>query len=162
MRSNSRRRRWQRRTLALVCASAFWSQQVIGADVPQLQPSDVPKRGSAEFYSTRSTAKVQMAVNIWGEVQQPGIHFVPIGATLTEAVSAAGGPTTDADADELFLRRGAETWRLDLLAKGPETRLQADDVVVVERNFKRDLPLVLSAVTTVVSVLTLYFVSRKQ
>ncbi len=41
--------------------------------------------------------RVTMTVNIWGEVRSPGAHEVPWNADLISALSAAGGPTSQAD-----------------------------------------------------------------
>lgn len=41
--------------------------------------------------------RVTMTVNVWGEVRTPGAHQVPWDADLIQALSAAGGPTTQAD-----------------------------------------------------------------
>jgi protein involved in polysaccharide export with SLBB domain len=38
-----------------------------------------------------------MTVNVWGEVRSPGAHQIPWNADLVAALSAAGGPTSQAD-----------------------------------------------------------------
>lgn len=40
---------------------------------------------------------VTMTVNVWGEVRSPGAHQIPWNSDLIAAVSAAGGPTSQAD-----------------------------------------------------------------
>jgi len=41
--------------------------------------------------------RVTMTVNVWGEVRNPGVHQIPWNADLVAALSAAGGPTGQAD-----------------------------------------------------------------
>lgn len=41
--------------------------------------------------------RVTMTVNVWGEVRNPGAHQIPWNADLIAALSAAGGPTAQAD-----------------------------------------------------------------
>jgi len=41
--------------------------------------------------------QITMSVNVWGEVRNPGLHLIPWDSDLRDALSAAGGPTTQAD-----------------------------------------------------------------
>ncbi len=43
------------------------------------------------------TDRVRMSIHVWGEVGVPGTHLVPVGADLVAGISAAGGPTPEAD-----------------------------------------------------------------
>ncbi len=43
------------------------------------------------------TGEVLINVHVWGEVVNPGTVQVPVGSDLVTAISAAGGPTGDAD-----------------------------------------------------------------
>ncbi|PIE51638.1 hypothetical protein CSA37_10500 [Candidatus Fermentibacteria bacterium] len=40
---------------------------------------------------------VNIQVNVWGEVRNPGRHFIPWNSDLRDALSAAGGPVSTAD-----------------------------------------------------------------
>ncbi len=41
--------------------------------------------------------QITMPVNVWGQVRNPGLHFIPWDSDLRGALSAAGGPLSDAD-----------------------------------------------------------------
>ncbi len=41
--------------------------------------------------------EILMPVNVWGEVRNPGMHMVPWDSDLSDALSAAGGPTSSAN-----------------------------------------------------------------
>lgn len=51
--------------------------------------------------SSQGTKKVQ----IWGEVRNPGIYFVPPSTDLVEAISFAGGPRPEAELSRVKLVR---------------------------------------------------------
>jgi len=42
------------------------------------------------------TDEVLMSIHVWGEVRSPGTYLVPVEADLIVAISAAGGPTSQA------------------------------------------------------------------
>lgn len=43
------------------------------------------------------TDVINISVNVWGEVISPGVHMIPWDSDLTSALSAAGGPSSQAD-----------------------------------------------------------------
>lgn len=47
--------------------------------------------------------EILMPVNVWGEVRNPGMHMVPWNSDLRDALSAAGGPTSSADLDDISI-----------------------------------------------------------
>lgn len=121
------------------------------------RPANVPARSNAEYYSASPDATLVMPVNIWGNVREPGLHFLPIGSNLHQSVSAAGGPSENADLSSVRVLRSGKPTYVDLL--GPKSiPLQANDFVYVERSYKADLPLIFAGVTTVISIITLYYV----
>jgi protein involved in polysaccharide export with SLBB domain len=145
--------------------AALLSCCVFGAPLhaePQVQPDELPKRPSAEYFTTKPGAKVLVSVNIWGEVFQPGVHFVPVGAKLTDALGAAGGPTGLANMPNVRLVRDQTERYLDLFEQGGSYTVQDRDMIYVERTFKSDLPLIFAAVSSAVSVVTLYYVSKRK
>jgi hypothetical protein len=54
---------------------------------------------SAGDYSVAgiSSDQITMSVNVWGEVRNPGLHLIPWDSDLRDALSAAGGPSAQAD-----------------------------------------------------------------
>ncbi len=47
------------------------------------------------------TGEVLMSVHVWGCVNVPGTQLLPAGSDLVAALSAAGGPSADADLTEV-------------------------------------------------------------
>ncbi|MBN1435076.1 SLBB domain-containing protein [Candidatus Fermentibacterales bacterium] len=54
----------------------------------------------------QSGEEIMISVHVWGEVRTPGTHLLPIGSDLIAAISEAGGPTADADLDDVRLFQG--------------------------------------------------------
>lgn len=128
-----------------------------GSDSLHLRPSMVQPRSNAEYYSASPDSSVAIPVNIWGNVREPGLHYMPLGTNLHQSISAAGGPSDSADMSEVRILRGGKTTYVDLL--GPKmVPLQANDYVYVDRSFRADMPLIFAGVSTVLSIATLYFV----
>jgi protein involved in polysaccharide export with SLBB domain len=123
----------------------------------QIRPPNVAPRANAEYYPSSPDAGVTMPVHIWGNVREPGLHYMPLGANLGQTVSAAGGPTDSADMTSVRLLRGGKPTYVDLL--GPKSiPVQSNDYIYVDRNYRADMPLIMSGITTVLSIITLYFV----
>lgn len=57
----------------------------------------VPSSGDGYIVPGVDAEQVTMIVNVWGEVRSPGAHHIPWNADLVAALSAAGGPTSQAD-----------------------------------------------------------------
>jgi hypothetical protein len=66
------------------------------------------------------TGDILMSVHVWGEVASPGTQLVPAGCDLIGALSAAGGPTSDANMGRIrIIIDGAETiYDLDSFLSG--------------------------------------------
>lgn len=47
--------------------------------------------------SGMEVSEITMPVNVWGQVRSPGVHLIPWDSDLRDAISAAGGPLSDAD-----------------------------------------------------------------
>lgn len=65
----------------------------------------------AVIRNARISAVPLVSIGVLGSVTRPGYFFVPVTASITEAVMAAGGPLGDADPNGLVLQRGGrERW----------------------------------------------------
>jgi hypothetical protein len=122
---------------------------------------DIPIKGGAEYFSANPNYKVLIPINIWGEVNSPGVHYLPVGASLSLGISLAGGPKQDASLPDVTLTRNQESRRIDLFEVGPRTLLQQNDTITVKTSIRRDLPIVLSVISTVLSLVTLTVLLRK-
>ncbi len=61
----------------------------------------LPSASAASYYYISKPGELTMQVNIWGSVRNPGRYEVPTSTDLVQLVSFAGGPTTDAEIDEV-------------------------------------------------------------
>lgn len=154
------------RIMALICAwSVFHAGLCVAADQsPSGDGSSRIYRGlpqhppAAEFYSTDTKSGVLIRVNIWGEVSRPGVYFVPVGTTLIDSVSSAGGPLGSADLPEIRLLRSDKQTYVDLLSDSGRIPMQENDMVYVDRSLKADMPLIFGAISTVLSLAAFYLV----
>lgn len=127
------------------------------ADTFHKRPLNVPARSNAEYYSPSPDSTIVMPVNIWGNVKEPGLHYLPVGSNLHQSVSAAGGPSDTADLSSVRILRSGKTSYADLL--GPKSvPMQENDYVYVDRSYRSDMPLIFSGISTIVSIITLYYV----
>ncbi len=125
-----------------------------------VSPAGIPLRSGAEFYSTNPNQKVLVPVNIWGEVKEPGVHYVPVGASLMQVISLAGGPTGAASLPkvQLFHSDGKQEM-VNIYSEGLKKPLAAGDTVNIDiESWKVNLPLIFGGVSTLVGVATLLVV----
>jgi len=98
------------------------------------------------FYSSTNPNQLLIKANVWGAVHFPGIHFLPKGTTLLDAVSIAGGPVDSANTDEVTLstvengKTKISELSLSQTLAGHEynPELKPGDVVVVKRDISRE------------------------
>ncbi len=83
-------------------------------------------------------------INIHGEVRNPGYYFVNQTENLTGIIALAGGYTSDADLDNMFILRNDREIELDVtsIIEGGNTAadigLQSGDQIVIPRSFWAD------------------------
>ncbi|MFO7525103.1 MAG: SLBB domain-containing protein [Ignavibacteriaceae bacterium] len=127
--------------------------------------------GALFDYSDPSAVNIK--VQLWGYVKFPGYYIVPLGSSLNELISLAGGPNEDALLDDIRvtkIKEGTQTsitrynyndlmWNDDLETSIVYTRLDAGDIIVVPgepRYFLRqDVSFYLSVVTALASLAAL-------
>lgn len=69
-----------------------------------LSPATSNAQAGAYYFVARSN-EMTMQVNIWGFVQHPGRYEVSMNIDLVQLLSFAGGPTNDADMDDVRIFR---------------------------------------------------------
>jgi polysaccharide biosynthesis/export protein len=128
-------------------------------------------KGAQYDYSDPNSINIK--VKVWGYVQFPGHYTVPAGSSINDIISLAGGPTPDADLEEMRIFRVASDssqqmikfdyndllWENELTKPVKMPGILAGDMILVPgspRFFLRDyLSLTLSVVTTLASVAVL-------
>ncbi len=114
--------------------------------------------GTVEQY--QNTPVLSIRASIWGQVNHPGQYSFNSSADLFELISAAGGPTSNADINRVIVLREKDGTRhrfnLNRLAlSGQRFFLSTGDVVIIPESFwskfKNGLP-VITAVAAVANV----------
>lgn len=107
-------------------------------------------------------------VNILGEVRTPGYYHVTEIETLRGILALAGGPTSDADLEGLYLLRNNKEIELDvetILEEGNtagDIGLQSGDQIYLPRSFWADparFTWIFSAIAVIATVLALFIVN---
>ncbi len=121
------------------------------------------KSGSVYFTSHKKD-EVLLKGSIWGAVQFPGVHYLPLGTRLLDALSIAGGPLDIADKDELMLStrtpQGVEVKKVSVYQALSDSAynpyIQADDIIVVKENRSyQNWNIALQAGTFIISAIAL-------
>lgn len=104
--------------IGVLAVWAPWKNQPAAVEIPPTAPAATPgveaqtpsadaQTPSADVQtpSAETTAQQSLTINIIGHVAEPGVHTVPAGARVIDAIEAAGGPTAKADLTRLNLAR---------------------------------------------------------
>lgn len=67
----------------------------------------------SEYISGQDFGDTLMRVNLLGEVGKPGVHMVPAQTNFSSLLSFAGGPTSDADIENITIKRALLKKRTD-------------------------------------------------
>jgi protein involved in polysaccharide export with SLBB domain len=131
---------------------------------------DLSKGSGSIYYNPSVKGKVLIPVNIWGEVNKSGLHFVPIDSTLTSGLSMAGGPSTYADLRDVKVMRKEgnkfQSFDFDLSEGGEEDAhslvLKPGDSIFVERErFYENRAYYTSLISVVLTVLSSILLYRE-
>ncbi|MFP5387110.1 MAG: SLBB domain-containing protein [Bacteriovoracia bacterium] len=128
-------------------------------------------QNSNEFFAGGYPGATMMKVHVVGGVHKPGVYNVPVNSELNSVISYAGGPTKEAEFDEVFIKskRGEDfvVKKVDMkefFANPKETpyRLRPDDYVYVNQkeqliddNTFRTIVVFSTIVATVLSAITI-------
>lgn len=128
-------------------------------------PQKGSRQGSSEFYSSNPSNKLMFPVHVFGDIGRPGLYYVPLGSTLMDAISMAGGPGANALTSEIRIRSIGENQKereVSLFGKDGNMPLNSKDVIVVDRSIKADLPLIFGAVSLSMSIATFFMILAKK
>lgn len=129
--------------------------------------------GGGALYDYSDPSNVNIKVQLWGYVKNPGYYILPANSSINELISFAGGPTENALLNDIRVTKikpGVKTvilkydynglmWEDDVNTQIKYVPLEAGDVVVVPgepRYFLREnLSFYLSVVTALASIAAL-------
>lgn len=80
----------------------------------------MPNAQAGSYYNVAKPGELTMQVNVWGFVQHPGRYEVGNSIDLVQLLSFAGGPTQDADMEDVRITR---LFRRDGLISTKEIRI---------------------------------------
>jgi hypothetical protein len=143
-------------------------------DLKQLiLPSEISNLGKTTgsiYYSPSVKGKVLIPVHFWGEVSKSGLHYIPVGTTLINGLSLAGGPKNAGNLDEVKLTRNTgtqvEELKFDLTEGGTLTayreELQAGDTIFIPKDtFREDRVYYTSLVGVAATIISSLFLLRQ-
>lgn len=118
--------------------------------------------GQAEYFNSNKDKRMMIQVNILSGVARPGIHQVPDNVNLMDALALAGGLTSEADYEKVFVKRRAadkasyNTVQYDLQELIDDRKqgfplLQNQDTILIDARPKTDQKL-LTALTIIASM----------
>ncbi len=99
------------------------------------------KLGSV-YYATTKKDEVLLKSSIWGAIQFPGVHYLPLGTRFLDALSIAGGPIDMADKENIVLsthtKNGLEVKNLSVYKAMTDQAynpyIQADDILMIKED----------------------------
>lgn len=67
--------------------------------------NNLTQRQQGGYFDYSEPGELNMKVSVWGFVKYPGRYLVPITTSLTDLLSYTGGPTDDADLEDVRIYR---------------------------------------------------------
>jgi hypothetical protein len=131
--------------LSLLAIPSVWAEEPSVPASPESQPITYLQVNPAYqyFMAPGTDNQLLMKINIWGEVERPGVLEVPDRTDLLSALSLAGGPKEGAKLTKVKVIRGfngeKRSWEVNLkqaVNKGEMDRipmLQPGDTVIVPK-----------------------------
>lgn len=94
-----------------------------------LGTSDVTRQFPGSYYDFSDAETVNIKVAIWGNVRNPGRYVIPVYTTMVDLISLAGGPTENADMDDLRLYRAPQPGEQQLLKFRYDDLMGSDELI---------------------------------
>jgi len=128
------------------------------------------RQSQGAFYDYSDPESVNIKVSIWGFVKFPGKYVIPYYCNAYDLLSYAGGPTEDAELEDIRIFREGEDsaqtfinldyndflWNKDLTSRKEAPKILAGDILLVpgeDRLYFRDyFSLTLSVVSVLISL----------
>ncbi len=159
------------RIIALFSCFHFFGLQAKAQSNSYFQLGNLGTDRGAEYTSGKQPGTILMKVNLWGAINRPGIHHIPVNSDLLSLISYGGGPATGALLDEVTIKRefgnSHKIIKVDVeeLVKGSSHHnvvLSPNDVIVIPQDepfFDRDTLTFISVISlTLTSILTAIYI----
>src|SRR4030066_2525157 len=151
----------------------FFFGFIYAQDDIQIGSPNTTRTTTGALYDYSDPNAVNIKVQLWGYVGNPGYYITPAGTSLNELISLAGGPAEDASLDDIRvikIKAGSQTvmvkynyndlfWEDKIKSQINYVRLDAGDIVVIPgepRYFVReDIAFYLGLLTALASITAL-------
>lgn len=120
---------------------------------------------SAIYKNPEINIQPMFRINIFGEVQNPGVYYLTGFETLTDLISMAGGETSDSDIENISVLRNDSKLNIDLKSflndknNLSDIGIESGDKIYVPRTWwvgARDASIVVSGVAVLVALAGLF------
>jgi polysaccharide biosynthesis/export protein len=127
--------------------------------------SEITEKYDSLYKNPELTIQPLLRINILGEVHQPGFYYTTGVERLSGLMAMAGGETSDADIDDIYIIRNDKELSLDsdeLLADGGTVgniELESGDRIYVPREWwvgARNAAVIVSGVAVLVTIISLF------
>ena len=130
---------------------------------------DLSHQVSSERYFTDNQGNIKMVVNVWGQVNLPGLHEVYDGIDLATLMSVVGGPKPGANLRKVRLYREisegnkqmVHTINFDKFFNNGDRsdfiKVKPNDTIVIPQKFSNYIFSNVGTLNTFLSFLNLYF-----
>jgi hypothetical protein len=132
---------------------------------------DIAKQQGSIYYDTSTKNKALVPTHLWGEIQRPGLHFIPTDTSLIKGLSLAGGPTGAAKLEEIILTRlnpdgSIRQYEFNLRdggdAKAHTFKLESGDSIFLRKDtFYENRNYYTSWISIALSLITTFFIVTK-
>jgi protein involved in polysaccharide export with SLBB domain len=131
----------------------------------ELIKNEIAFKYDSLYRNPELTIQPLLRINILGEVRQPGFYYLTGVEKLSGLMALAGGETSDADVDDIYIIRNDQELELDseeLLAGGStvgDIGLQSGDRIFVPRQWwvgARNAAVIVSGVAVLVTLISLF------
>jgi protein involved in polysaccharide export with SLBB domain len=135
-----------------------------GKSYPQIE-AEITAKYDSLYRDPELTIQPLYQVNILGEVRNPGQYFVTGIERLSHVLAMAGGETTDANIEDIYIIRNDERIEVnakDILARGDsisDIGLESGDRIYVPREWwvgARNTTFLISGVAVLVTIVSLF------
>jgi len=135
-----------------------------GRDYEEIRSEIIAKYDSL-YKNPELSIQPLLKINILGEVHEPGFYYLTGIEKLSGLIAMAGGETSDADIEDIYIIRNDKELEIDseqLLAEGgtvSDIGLQSGDRIFVPREWwvgARNTAVIISGVAVLVTIVSLF------
>jgi hypothetical protein len=124
---------------------------------------------SSETFFTGNDGKIKMFVNVWGHVNNPGLHEVYDGIDMATLLSVVGGPRNGAKMSKVRLYRQLQdenkkiSYIIDLEnffktgSRNNFVKIKPNDTIIVPQTLSNNILSRLGAVNTFLTMFNIYY-----